>query len=55
MTIQVLEELTSEINFSDKPSKLYESSLLIFLYSLQGLVIGIILETMQMNLKSSFG
>ncbi len=34
--------------------KYYESSLLIFLYFLQGLVIGLLLETIQLNLKSSF-
>lgn len=35
-------------------SKLSKSSLLIFLYFLQGLVIGIVLETMPMNLKKNF-
>lgn len=35
-------------------SRFYSSSILIFLYTLQGLVIGILLETLQMNLKSNY-
>jgi phage-related holin len=35
-------------------SKMSKASLLIFLYFLQGLVIGIVLETMPMNLKKYF-
>jgi PAT family acetyl-CoA transporter-like MFS transporter 1 len=46
--------LINNENSKTEPSKLYKASLLIFLYSLQGLVIGIILDTMQMILKKHF-
>jgi hypothetical protein len=53
--ISNLHNLTENTTISTTPSnKLKNSSILIFLYSLQGLVIGIILETMQMNLKMKF-
>jgi hypothetical protein len=35
-------------------SKIQISSILVFLYSLQGLIIGIILETLQMKLKANY-
>ena len=50
----------SEHNFNQlnvinsKKSKRYATELLIFLYSLQGLVIGLLLETLQLRLKTYF-
>jgi PAT family acetyl-CoA transporter-like MFS transporter 1 len=47
----MVEEIKSENKIK---SKFYEASLLIFLYFLQGLICGILLDTMQMNLKLNF-
>jgi PAT family acetyl-CoA transporter-like MFS transporter 1 len=47
-----LQEINTQTIISTK--KYYEISLLVFLYFLQGLVFGLLLETIQLNLKSSF-